>query len=112
MLPDPETRYGLFSLMKLSRFVSNLLDNFAMIYPRLARTARMSMTSSCRLEAGEGFPTVGSVLAAMSPQSSKGQGEPEMLHLTRYRTLYTMHHEPCTIQHVPYSIHQASSGCP
>ena len=82
LLPHPEPRYGLFSLMKLSRFVSNLLENFARIYPRLAVMARVSLPS-CRLEAGEGFPTVGEVLEAMSPHSSKGQAEPEMLHLTR-----------------------------
>ena len=37
-------RYGLFSLLKLNRFVSNLLTSFASIYPRL--------------EAGEAFPGV------------------------------------------------------
>ena len=35
-------RYGLFSLLKLNRFVSNLLTSFASIYPKL--------------EAGEAFP--------------------------------------------------------
>merc|ERR1719239_192656 len=44
-------RYGLFSLLKLNRFVSNLLTSFASIYPRL--------------EAGEAFPGVRQLLEGM-----------------------------------------------
>ena len=41
-------RYGLFSLLKLNRFVSNLLTSFASIYPKL--------------EAGEAFPGLNQLL--------------------------------------------------
>merc|ERR1719347_494608 len=44
-------RYGPFSLLKLNRFVSNLLTSFASIYPRL--------------EAGEAFPGVRQLLEGM-----------------------------------------------
>ena len=41
-------RYGLFSLLKLNRFVSNLLTSFASIYPKL--------------EAGEAFSGLNQLL--------------------------------------------------
>jgi len=44
-------RYGLFSLLKLNRFVTNLLTSFASIYPRL--------------DAGESFPGVTQLLEGM-----------------------------------------------
>ena len=44
-------RYGLFSLLKLNRFVSNLLTSFATIYPKL--------------EEGVGFSNVKELLEGM-----------------------------------------------
>lgn len=62
-------RYGIWSLLKLDKFVENLLNNFKDIYPKL--------------DSGATYDTVEDVLMAMSPVSKNGEKSGEMLELTK-----------------------------
>jgi len=63
-------RYGLWSLMKLDRFVTHVLDTFKdQIYPKLDR--------------GQGFSSVSEFLEEVSPVSKYGDNSGEMLELTK-----------------------------
>jgi len=62
-------RYGIWSLLKLDNFVSNLLNNFGNIYSKL--------------DDGEAYSTVSELLDGMSPVSRKGKQSQEMMDLTK-----------------------------
>merc|ERR1712013_209719 len=62
-------RYGIWSLLKLDNFVSNLLNNFGNIYSKL--------------DDGVAYSTVSGLLDGMSPVSRKGKQSQEMMDLTK-----------------------------
>jgi len=62
-------RYGIWSLLKLDNFVTNLLTNFGNIYSKLNN--------------GAAFLTVEELLNGMSPVSRKGKPSQEMMDLTK-----------------------------
>lgn len=63
-------RYGLWSLLKLDRFVTHVLDTFKdQIYPKL--------------DGGQGFTSVSEFLEEVSPISKYGENSGEMLELTK-----------------------------
>jgi len=62
-------KYGLWQLLKLENFYTNILSNFVTIYEKL--------------ENGVGFLSVNKLLTGMDPVSKKGVSTEEMLSLTK-----------------------------
>merc|ERR1719495_786100 len=62
-------RYGMWTLMKLEKFVENLLNSFSTIYDKL--------------DNGLGYETVEKLLDEMGPMSKSGQSSHEMNLLTK-----------------------------